>query len=723
MRNKLEQKHLTIILSYFTTIESIKTFLSINKKCNEVSLFQNHFSKQIESNEISNEKTNETSNEMKFKIFKEKKENRKKTIPMNLFTFFPNIKSISCDSEDIQNHKTIFQHVETIHLTVNDEITFESIDISIRRKIESIKLKYQMNNNKKRSLIDFLPNCKKIVSFSSNVKNIIGNETKISLNEIIFILKDIKENDITKLNILKECSNIQQKVCYFNETDTKTTQKSKEEIRSKLSPLFNSVYCSTIYRIEPTEYYPLDSTFIDLDDLQTKIVKFNSVGCSVERNVWGNRNKQMTVMRIDLRNYTQLEKIKMMSYEQDEYDEKKRWLITGSPRILFDKWKNIKEIENIHSLDEFPIDVSSMKKIRFDETKFNFEITFEEKKVKINEYIKQIHDIDIKEDATLLMNIWKLINKKFEEIEYTLTLGDYRTVVDLDKPSFTYYNLLMIAEHCPMIPKKHIHIICEKNQPFKHIVDKLRKNNSITFSLDIMTEWGSIENIPNDEKTLKIECKFLYPNYIQNKKVCQQIETIECRNDMRDRENSHIDFSEFVNCKKFIYKGTSFDKFDTHEFVLPPNIEEFELELEHQDESYLRIVNLNKLKKLKRFICLSDMDKFGGIYLPNNHYEFVKVSSDCKIVNKKKLKIDKFIVEESKRDKYSFDDSFNDDDDYNYNFKDEDDNYEDDFNDSFEDEDYSFDDYYDNYFNDSFEDDFNDSFEDEDYSFDEFDDY
>jgi hypothetical protein len=41
--------------------------------------------------------------------------------------------------------------------------------------------------------------------------------------------------------------------------------------------------------------------------------------------MWGNRQQQMTVMRIDLRKYTQLEKIKMMSYEQDEYDAKKRW--------------------------------------------------------------------------------------------------------------------------------------------------------------------------------------------------------------------------------------------------------------------------------------------------------------------------------------------------------------------------------------------------------------
>ena len=640
MKNKFEQQHLITILYQINSFETIKTFLLINKRCTETSFLYNHFTKQ-------------------------------KEIPKNLLTFFPNLKTISCDLEDVIQNKSLFQHIQNIHLTIDCYFCFqlekksplESIDISIRNKIVSIKTEDPDLHCITIPFIQLLPNCKRIITFASDFNYFFEKNKNLKLNEFICILSKVKNNELNKFKEYLKTHSIQRKVCYLNEVDMEMTQIEKEKMRKELQTVFDYVYTNTIYRCEPIEYYPLNSTFIDLNELQHNIIKFNSYGSSVRKDPFQPLSNQLNVMRIDLRKYTKLEKIKWMSNEYECCSRSDYWLPIGNPRILFDNWKNIKEIENIPSMDVLPNDISSIKRIQFNETKFKFEIIFKENKVIISEYITDEY-CEINEDKTLLMNLWKLSKKKYDEIEYHLTLGDYNTVVDCDVPSFTYYNALLIAESTPMIPKKFIHIICEKNQPFNNIYNRFKNNKSITFKLDIVTQWGYIDDIPKDEKLLKFHCKILKPKYISNKNVYNQIESIECENEVRDREESFVDFTGFINCKKFVYKGISFEQFDTHQILFPPNIEELEFELQGGDESYLQLLNITKLTKLKRFICLSDLTKFEGINLPNNHFEYVKVSSDCKIVNKKKLKIDTFEIEqqENKYQNYNNYNNFDNDD-------------------------------------------------------------
>ena len=92
MTKQLEKEYLLNILFYIDSLESIKTFISVNKKCQEVTEMLKFYTKRRKFNNN----------------FEEKEQ---MIIPQNLFTLFPKIETIECNENDLIKHKEIMKKV------------------------------------------------------------------------------------------------------------------------------------------------------------------------------------------------------------------------------------------------------------------------------------------------------------------------------------------------------------------------------------------------------------------------------------------------------------------------------------------------------------------------------------------------------------------------------------------------------------------------------------
>ena len=79
LKHQLERVYLLNVLLYVDSLESVKKFIQINKKCLEVSTMVRMYTKR----------------RVKDYDFKEEV-----TIPENLFTIFPKIETVRCDERD-----------------------------------------------------------------------------------------------------------------------------------------------------------------------------------------------------------------------------------------------------------------------------------------------------------------------------------------------------------------------------------------------------------------------------------------------------------------------------------------------------------------------------------------------------------------------------------------------------------------------------------------------
>ena len=91
MTKQLEKIYLLNVLLYIDSIESVKTFISINKKCQEVSTMLRLYTKRRPTD----------SSPSSIKI-----------IPNNLLTLFPKIQTIECSDNDIIEQKEIINKIE-----------------------------------------------------------------------------------------------------------------------------------------------------------------------------------------------------------------------------------------------------------------------------------------------------------------------------------------------------------------------------------------------------------------------------------------------------------------------------------------------------------------------------------------------------------------------------------------------------------------------------------
>ena len=111
---KLEKIYLLNVLLYVDSLESVKKFIEINSKCQEVSTMVRLYTKRRE---------NDSDDPKDFK---------KKIIPKNLFTIFPKTETIECKVDDLMKYPEIMEKVTYIRLKEeeNDYYRNDSNEIS-----------------------------------------------------------------------------------------------------------------------------------------------------------------------------------------------------------------------------------------------------------------------------------------------------------------------------------------------------------------------------------------------------------------------------------------------------------------------------------------------------------------------------------------------------------------------------------------------------------------
>ena len=583
-----------------------------------------------------------------------------KSIPSNLFNIFPNIQTIRCTYNDLfdKNTKETLSKCHRIELDANSSSTIipekdnenesknqnmffcnsrpsnvrfhsDDVELSLREKVVSVRLFESSESHEndfhfefQESLVKVFPSCEKIVfcpnkhekrkmymwgqkqNASENeektiVEKILGENRNVSLKEFIVINplcgiygngeKDDKEimKQMEQYEVLKEYKFINRKVCYFK-------QQQNEEIIKKLNEIFDEVYCSSFETIDVEEYYPLNTQMIDLYELKRKVLSYNAIGYnSFEKHQFLGRedllmsDKEINILKgkeIDLRKHKDLERIEMMDCQT----------ISNHPKIFVDGLNKLKTI--------------SFGKIGM--------IQMKENQMIINVY-------DNENNCKFWETIVDLKQKQFDEVELHMKKA-FESSVEYMKS---------LIEYCPNIQQKKVCFTCDKYQPTKEIIDKLKAIENVQIQINYSVQWGNINDIPENENTLIIESYNFYSYCITNQKVYDQITTIylyitAC--------NIDIDLSQFINCKKMImfsdngeeYYSTS-PKINVIQF--PPHIEEFEY--------------LSTYKK--------------SFELPNNHYKSMKLlkyvdrsgftskktkeeKPTCEITNLKELTIDSY---------------------------------------------------------------------------------
>ena len=108
---QLERVYLLNVLLYIDSLESVKKFIQINKKCQEVSTMIRMYTKR----------------RVRDDDFKEEA-----TIPQNLFTIFPMIETIRCDERDLIDFQNVLDQTTFIELDAN---TYNEMDSYKRNNI------------------------------------------------------------------------------------------------------------------------------------------------------------------------------------------------------------------------------------------------------------------------------------------------------------------------------------------------------------------------------------------------------------------------------------------------------------------------------------------------------------------------------------------------------------------------------------------------------------
>ena len=178
MSKQLEKVYLLNVLLYIDSLESVKKFITINKKCKEVSTMLRLYTKRRRCDyDLSYEKI----------------------IPYNLFTIFPTIQTIVCDEIELREYSEIMKRVTFIHLHIrsgNDsglrhkDLKFDKeIPLEIRKKVQLIK--YDRNTYKYSiPFNELFPNCKILICNYFMVSTIMKKSPTLQLDKLIEIVEE-----------------------------------------------------------------------------------------------------------------------------------------------------------------------------------------------------------------------------------------------------------------------------------------------------------------------------------------------------------------------------------------------------------------------------------------------------------------------------------------------------------------------------------------------------
>ena len=310
MSVQLEKVYLLNVLLYIDSLESVKKFITINKKCQEVSTMLRLYTKRR-------------------KYDSDSKENEK-IIPKNLFTLFPMIQTIECDCYDISNNEEIMKNVTFIDLT-SRSWRDEEIEEEIREKVRTLKISEHAIYSNTLPLIQLYPNCRTIVTAQKlEFKKIIGTDISVKLDKLIVKSKGYHE----EFEELKKYTNIEEKVLipeelkYFEmktnnwDDDEEDEDIDGEELLQIIEKIFDNHPIKIIHNYGPIEYYSLESEEISVQNIMDNLNKYYHC-CQINN--------------IDLRQYTNLKRL-------STYRENSKL----KPKVLIEGLTNLESFGNIH---------------------------------------------------------------------------------------------------------------------------------------------------------------------------------------------------------------------------------------------------------------------------------------------------------------------------------------------------------------------------------------
>ena len=184
MTKQLEKVYLLNVLLYIDSLESVKTFISINKKCHEVSTMLRLYTKK---RRIDLDFPHET------------------IIPQNLFKIFPTIETIECDEIDLLQQPEIMKNVTFINLNISskddwkiqrkrrEKHVIERIPKEIREKIQIVRY-FRSSYKYSSSFSELFPNCRILICNEFVVDSLRKKSPQLQLDKLISILEQ-KQRD------------------------------------------------------------------------------------------------------------------------------------------------------------------------------------------------------------------------------------------------------------------------------------------------------------------------------------------------------------------------------------------------------------------------------------------------------------------------------------------------------------------------------------------------
>ena len=256
MKTQLEKVYLLNVLLYIDSLESVKKFITINKKCQEVSTSLRLYTKRRRS-------------DYDFE--------HERIIPYNLFTIFPKTEIIHCDEKDLIQHSDLLKEkgIKQIHLHVHKEkeenwrISKKQTEIKVDKKIPEtirkkiVKMKYERTSYKNTTPFnDLFPNCKNLITNFRAGSGMITKSKQLTLDKLTIV---VNKDDF---GLTKFCDqNIKEKEIVFKyskvicEKDTNIINKGSIQYFKQLG--FDSIHHFVIDRLEPI-YYDYNTKEIDL---------------------------------------------------------------------------------------------------------------------------------------------------------------------------------------------------------------------------------------------------------------------------------------------------------------------------------------------------------------------------------------------------------------------------------------------------------------------------
>ena len=677
MSVQLERIYLLNVLLYIDSLESVKKFISINKKCQEVSTMLRLYTKRRR-------------NDIDF--------SHEKIIPRNLFTLFPMIQTIQCNDNDLLHYSEIMKQVTFIHLTIERNTTNgmkqkrikidQKIPLSIRNKVQLVK--YERYNYIYDVPFDKLfPKCKILIANYNTCLQIFENIGNMEFEKVLTILEKIpkySEYDDFEEEESDDSQHSSESLEAFDSSDldeefesefddsneqieerynfkrpnlemvikhpkllwSDEEKKVKKEILNEFGKMYDPIHYFILDNYEPSDYFDLNSKEIDLYEWE---------------KMMNEKYPYVLINDINLKNYTQLERIVLGLQHK---------------KVLIDGLKNLKEVglkfskplNEVYDVETLPESVSKIiftvnAHYEFDDYFFGDE---DDKEIE-----DKANDLGFKYDA-IPQNIKaveiRVINKQSGLCEedyryhfppYNIVLDELKVIEMIEIPDYlnTYYhvsslpnelkryknvkeiklirryraeysddNNRSICEYCEdtfderFFDLKFLDMLytsgetVETPKPEKRLINLKRESS-------IVVNYGNIDEIPVNQKQLRIWNNF-DASFIKNKKVFEQIEAIHWSWRLGEKEYAEFNLSKFVNCKKLFIgtldEGNVF--YQTNGFKFPPNLEEIVIADAGCDKA-ADCFDLRSLTKLKRVI----LGKNVSINLPIKHLDYVELNN------------------------------------------------------------------------------------------------